>query len=84
MYFVAALSVRRECQLTKKFSNNGYRISFSHKRNKHVQRVNLHKQKVYWERGQRMVKLRISAKVDDSWNAFVLKPVCPNLAEPAS
>ncbi|CAD7695425.1 unnamed protein product [Ostreobium quekettii] len=59
---VMPVEMRRECQLTKKFSNNGNRVTFSGKRNKHVQRVNLQWHSVYWEKGQRMVKLRICAK----------------------
>lgn len=38
-------------------------VTFSHKRNKKLQHVNLQYKKVFWPEGQRWVKLRISTKV---------------------
>ncbi|EFN57896.1 hypothetical protein CHLNCDRAFT_15707, partial [Chlorella variabilis] len=52
----------RVCDLTGKRANNGYVVTFSHKRNKKLQQVNLQYKKVYWPEGQRWVKLRISTK----------------------
>ncbi|PSC72464.1 50S ribosomal L28 [Micractinium conductrix] len=52
----------RVCDLTGKKANNGYNVTFSHKRNKKLQQVNLQYKKVYWPEGQRWVKLRISTK----------------------
>ncbi|KAI7844089.1 hypothetical protein COHA_002230 [Chlorella ohadii] len=52
----------RTCDLTGKRANNGYVVTFSHKRNKKLQQVNLQYKKVYWPEGQRWVKLRISTK----------------------
>ncbi|GAB4814540.1 hypothetical protein N2152v2_001586 [Parachlorella kessleri] len=52
----------RECQLTGKRANNGYVVTFSHKRNKKLQHINLQYKKVYWPEGQRWVKLRICTK----------------------
>lgn len=56
-------TVKRVCDLTGKKRNNGFSISFSHKRNKKIQYPNLQKRKVYWARGQRWVKMKISTKV---------------------
>ncbi|KAL4441514.1 hypothetical protein ABPG77_002018 [Micractinium sp. CCAP 211/92] len=52
----------RVCDLTGKRANNGYVVTFSHKRNKKLQQVNLQYKKVYWPEGQRWVKLRLSTK----------------------
>lgn len=43
----------RVCDLTGKKANNGYVVTFSHKRNKKLQQVNLQYKKVYWPEGQR-------------------------------
>lgn len=43
----------RVCDLTGKRANNGYVVTFSHKRNKKLQQVNLQYKKVYWPEGQR-------------------------------
>lgn len=43
----------RVCDLTGKKANNGYNVTFSHKRNKKLQQVNLQYKKVYWPEGQR-------------------------------
>eukprot|EP00890_Picochlorum_soloecismus_P004651 jgi/Picsp_1/5187/NSC_02550-R1_50s ribosomal protein l28 len=52
----------RVCDLTGKKANNGYVVTFSHKRNKKLQQPNLQYKKVYWPEGQRWVKLRICTK----------------------
>ncbi len=56
------IAATRECMLTGKRANNGYVVTFSHKRNKKLQQVNLQYKKVYWPEGQRWVKLRICTK----------------------
>ena len=38
-------------------------VTFSHKRNKKLQEVNLQYKRVYWPEEQRWVRLRISARV---------------------
>lgn len=43
----------RVCDLTGKRANNGYVVTFSHKRNKKLQQANLQYKKVYWPEGQR-------------------------------
>lgn len=43
----------RVCDLTGKRANNGYVVTFSHKRNKKLQQPNLQYKKVYWPEGQR-------------------------------
>ncbi|KAL3150274.1 hypothetical protein ABBQ32_000124 [Trebouxia sp. C0010 RCD-2024] len=52
----------RTCQLTGKKANNGYVVTFSHKRNKKLQHINLQQKKVYWPEGSRWVKLRVCTK----------------------
>ena len=52
----------RRCPLTGKQANNAVSISFSHKRNKRLQHVNLQNKRIWWEEGKRFVTLRISTK----------------------
>ena len=56
------IEASRVCDLTGKKANNGYVVTFSHKRNKKLQQPNLQYKKVYWPEGQRWVKLRICTK----------------------
>ena len=50
------------CRMTGKTANNGYSVSHSHIRTKRLQQVNLHVKRVYWPRGKRWVKIRLSTK----------------------
>jgi large subunit ribosomal protein L28 len=52
----------RRCDLTGKKANNGYKVSFSNHRTKHLQQPNLQYKRLWWEEGKRFVKLRISTK----------------------
>ncbi|HEY9619173.1 MAG TPA: 50S ribosomal protein L28 [Crinalium sp.] len=52
----------RKCQLTGKKANNAYAVSHSHRRTKKLQQVNLQEKRVWWEQGNRWVKLRLSTK----------------------
>ncbi|HIK14910.1 MAG TPA: 50S ribosomal protein L28 [Leptolyngbyaceae cyanobacterium M33_DOE_097] len=52
----------RKCQLTGKKANNGRAISHSHRRTKKLQEVNLQWKRVWWEEGNRWVRLRLSTK----------------------
>jgi large subunit ribosomal protein L28 len=52
----------RRCDLTGKKANNGYKVSFSKKRTKHLQQPNLQYKRLWWEEGRRFVRLRISTK----------------------
>jgi large subunit ribosomal protein L28 len=52
----------RLCQLTGKKANNSVTISFSHKRNKRLQHVNLQQKRVWWPEGKRFVTLQLSTK----------------------
>jgi len=52
----------RKCQLTGKKANNGFAISHSHRRTKKLQEVNLQWKRVWWEEGNRWVRLRLSTK----------------------
>ena len=69
-----AAAARRQCDLTGKVANNGYNVTFSHKRNKKLQGVNLQEKKVYWPAKQRWVTLKLSTKVRC---AAVTSPCCP-------
>lgn len=53
----------RVCDLTGKKANNGYNVTFSHKRNKRLQHANLQYKRVYWPEAQRYVRLRLCTKV---------------------
>ncbi|KAK9853644.1 hypothetical protein WJX84_002185 [Apatococcus fuscideae] len=50
------------CDLTGKTANNGYNVTFSHKRNRRKQYANLQTRKLYWTEGQRWVHLKVSTK----------------------
>ena len=53
----------RNCDLTGKSPNRqAMVVTFSHKRNKKVQGVNLQKRRIFWPEGNRFVTLRISTK----------------------
>lgn len=52
----------RKCQLTGKKANNAYAVSHSHRRTKKVQEVNLQWKRIWWEKGNRWVRLRLSTK----------------------
>jgi large subunit ribosomal protein L28 len=52
----------RKCQLTGKTANNGMAVSHSHRRTKKLQEVNLQSKRVWWQEGNRWVKLRLSTK----------------------
>ena len=50
------------CRLTGKTANNGYSVSHSHIRTKRLQHVNLQVKRIFWPRGNRWVKIKLSAK----------------------
>ncbi|MEQ9553732.1 MAG: 50S ribosomal protein L28 [Coleofasciculus sp. G3-WIS-01] len=52
----------RKCQLTGKKANNAYAISHSHRRTKKLQHANLQSKRVWWQEGNRWVKLKLSTK----------------------
>lgn len=52
----------RKCQLTGKKANNAFAISHSHRRTKKLQEVNLQWKRVWWAKGNRWVRLRLSTK----------------------
>ncbi len=52
----------RRCQLTGKKANNAMAISHSHRRTKKLQEVNLQSKRIWWQAGNRFVKLRLSTK----------------------
>nr|ARW63702.1 ribosomal protein L28 [Chondria sp. (in: red algae)] len=51
------------CVVSGRKKNNGYKISHSHVRNKKKQEINLHYKKVWSQKKQCWIKLRISTKV---------------------
>jgi len=53
----------RKCDLLGKRANRQARIvTFSHRRIKKVQEVNLHTKKMFWDQGKKFVRLRLSSK----------------------
>lgn len=52
----------RKCQLTGKKANNAFAISHSHRRTKKLQEANLQWKRVWWNEGNRWVRLRLSTK----------------------
>jgi len=52
----------KQCDLTGKKRNKANVVTFSNKHNRKWQEPNLQYKKVYWEQGQRWVKLRICTK----------------------
>eukprot|EP00959_Pyramimonas_sp_CCMP1952_P122372 2558080-Pyramimonas_sp.AAC.2 len=54
------VEMSRRCDFTQKKANNGYTVSFSHTRNKTLQHVNVQNKKIYWEKGQRWVIVKIA------------------------
>ncbi|NJL98883.1 MAG: 50S ribosomal protein L28 [Synechococcaceae cyanobacterium SM2_3_2] len=52
----------KQCQLTGKKRNNAMQVSHSHRRTKKVQEPNLQWKRIWWEEGNRFVRLRISTK----------------------
>nr|WDA99093.1 ribosomal protein L28 [Gronococcus sybilensis] len=52
----------KKCYITGKRPNNGYRITYSHKRNKKRQDLNLQSKKIWISHEQKYVKLRLSTK----------------------
>ncbi|KDP40368.1 hypothetical protein JCGZ_02366 [Jatropha curcas] len=53
---------RRVCPFTGKKANRANKVSFSNHKTKKLQFVNLQYKKVWWEAGNRYVKLRLSTK----------------------
>ena len=60
--FYFPLPPERVCDLTGKTRNNGYSVSFSNHRTKKLQQANLQMKKLWWERGNRFVRLKLSTK----------------------
>ncbi|MFP4008271.1 MAG: 50S ribosomal protein L28 [Spirulinaceae cyanobacterium] len=52
----------RKCQLTGRKANNAFAVSHSHRRSHKLQNANLQWKRVWWQEGNRWVKLRISTK----------------------
>ncbi|WP_392531741.1 50S ribosomal protein L28 [Nostoc sp. C117] len=52
----------RRCELTGKKANNAFAVSHSHRRTKRLQHANLQVKRVWWESGNRWVKLKLCTK----------------------
>lgn len=52
----------RKCQITHKTSNNGWKVSHSHVRNKSIQYVNLQHKRIWSTKQNKWIKLKISTK----------------------
>ena len=61
-------AMSRRCQLTGKKANNGYAVSHSHRRTKKLQQANLQYKRVWWEEGNRWVRLKLSTKAIKTLN----------------
>ncbi|XP_057832560.1 large ribosomal subunit protein bL28c [Cryptomeria japonica] len=59
---VIQIVASRVCPFTGKRSNNANKVSFSNKKTKKLQMVNLQYKRYWWETGKRFVKLRLSTK----------------------
>ncbi|MHC5599732.1 MAG: 50S ribosomal protein L28 [Nostoc sp.] len=52
----------RRCELTGRKANNAFAVSHSHRRTKRLQHANLQNKRVWWEAGNRWVRLKLSTK----------------------
>ena len=52
----------RKCIFTGKKPNVGNKISHSHRKSKKRQLPNLQQKRLWWEEGQRFVRVRVSAR----------------------
>ncbi|MCC5613816.1 50S ribosomal protein L28 [Nostoc sp. CHAB 5836] len=52
----------RRCVLTGRKANNAFAVSHSHRRTKRLQHANLQNKRVWWEGGNRWVRLKLSTK----------------------
>ncbi|PNH06100.1 50S ribosomal protein L28, chloroplastic [Tetrabaena socialis] len=59
---VLTVDAKRVCELTGKKRNKANAVCFSNKKNRKWQEPNLQQKKVFWEEGQRWVRLRICTK----------------------
>jgi large subunit ribosomal protein L28 len=59
---ISFFAASRVCDLTGTRANNGYVVTFSHKRNKKLQQANLQYKKIFWPEGQRWVKMRVCTR----------------------
>nr|YP_009504735.1 ribosomal protein L28 [Cyanophora biloba]AWW13873.1 ribosomal protein L28 [Cyanophora biloba] len=53
----------RQCEITGKKANNGYRVSHSHRRTKCLQKANLQTKRIWSPTLKRWLKLQVSTKV---------------------
>nr|WDA99997.1 ribosomal protein L28 [Cyanidium sp. THAL103] len=65
----------KKCDLTGKKSNNGYTVTYSHKRNKKLQFVNLQKKRIWSNKYRKFFRLKLSVKVIRSLKKFGLEQV---------
>ncbi|WCJ24087.1 Ribosomal L28 family [Euphorbia peplus] len=59
---IQPILARRICPFTGKKANRANKVSFSNHKTKKLQFVNLQYKKIWWEAGNRYVKLRLSTK----------------------
>ena len=59
---VCTVQASKSCDLTGTKRNKAHSVSFSNKKTRKFQEPNLQHKKVYWEAGQRWVKLRITTR----------------------
>ena len=52
----------KKCAISGKKANNGYKISFSNKKSRKLQHVNLQRKKIWNEKEKKWTKLLVSTK----------------------
>nr|WDA98879.1 ribosomal protein L28 [Sciadococcus taiwanensis] len=52
----------KKCKITGTVANNGYKVTYSHKRNKKLQNVNLQIRKIWIKSQKRYLKVKLSTK----------------------
>nr|ARO91008.1 50S ribosomal protein L28 [Corynoplastis japonica] len=52
----------RKCSITNKKANNGYAVSHSHIRTKKIQNVNLQWKKIWDDKSNKFIRMKLSTK----------------------
>nr|YP_009295702.1 ribosomal protein L28 [Mastocarpus papillatus]AOL58186.1 ribosomal protein L28 [Mastocarpus papillatus] len=60
------------CKLTKKKANNGYSVSHSHVKTKKIQNINLQAKKIWSQKQNKWIKIKVSTKAIKSLHKLSL------------
>nr|YP_009370278.1 50S ribosomal protein L28 [Bulboplastis apyrenoidosa]ARO90767.1 50S ribosomal protein L28 [Bulboplastis apyrenoidosa] len=52
----------KKCSISGKKANNGYKVSFSNKKSRKIQNVNLQRKKIWDKQSQKWTKVLVSTK----------------------